>query len=193
MGAVLEAGDPRADAPTLREALRRTASVLKAAGIPFALAGTYALWVHGAPEPEHDVDLVVPEDEAEAAAACLEAAGLEVERPPEDWLFKVWVDGALVDVLHRLQGVAVDQSLVDRSQEHEILGLRILVLPATDVIVTKLEALTEHYCDFAALLPVVRAVREQLDWARLQEASEGSPFAEAFLFLLRRLEIAPPH
>ena len=43
------------------EALKRSASALKADGVPFALAGSYALWVHGAPESTHDVDLVVPE------------------------------------------------------------------------------------------------------------------------------------
>ena len=49
--------------------------------------------------------------------------------------------------------------------------------------------MTEHYCDFAGLLPVVRAVREQLDWPAIQRATEGHPFAEAFLVLLDRLGI----
>ena len=45
----------------LRDALKRSAAALKADGVPFALGGGYALWVHGAPEPDHDVDLVVAE------------------------------------------------------------------------------------------------------------------------------------
>src|SRR4051794_24966398 len=47
----------------LREALKRAASALKADGPPFALAGSYALWVHGGPEPSHDVDFVVAEED----------------------------------------------------------------------------------------------------------------------------------
>lgn len=181
--------DPRFEPPQLRNALKLTASALKAAEIPFALAGGYALWAHGAPEPEHDVDLAVSEDDTEAAAACLTDAGLEVVRPPEDWLFKVYVDGALVDVLHRMQGVPVNVELVDRSEEHEILGIRIPVLPATDIMITKLQSLSEHYCNFGTLLATVRAIREQLDWDRIRAETKDRPFAEAFLFLLDRLEI----
>jgi hypothetical protein len=186
-----ESGDPRFEPAQLRTALRRTSSTLKAAGIPFALAGGYALWAHGAPEPEHDVDLVVVEGDTEAAVACLSDAGLEVVRPPEDWLFKVYVDGALVDVLHRLSGVPVDSVLIGRADEHELLGIRLPVLPATDIVVPKLLALSEHYCDFARPLAMVRAVREQLDWDRIRTEIDGAPFAESFVFLLERLGIAP--
>jgi hypothetical protein len=35
----------------LRDALKRAASALKAHGPDLALAGSYALWVHGGPEP----------------------------------------------------------------------------------------------------------------------------------------------
>lgn len=72
----------------LREALRRAASALKADGPPFALAGSYALWVHGGPEPSHDVDFVVAEEDVEAAAMTLSKAGFDIRRPPEEWLFK---------------------------------------------------------------------------------------------------------
>ena len=49
----------------LREALRRAASALRARGPDFALAGSYALWVFGGPEPVHDVDFVVAEPDAD--------------------------------------------------------------------------------------------------------------------------------
>src|SRR6201999_198532 len=95
-----------ADAPAysadLRDALRRAASALKANGPRFALAGGYALWAYGAPEPSHDVDLVVAEDDAAATAVTLGDAGFAIEHPPEDWLFKARAGSSLVDVLHRL-------------------------------------------------------------------------------------------
>ena len=159
--------------------------------MPFALGGGYALWVYGSPEPEHDVDLVVPADGVPAAVDSLSAAGFEIERPPEDWLFKAYLDGELVDVLHKLSGVEVDQALIDSATEIELLGVRIPVLPPTPIAIAKLISLSEHYCDFGAILPVFRAVREQLDWPALAAASEGHPFAEAFLFLLQRLDVAP--
>jgi hypothetical protein len=79
----------------LREALRRAASALKEHGPRSALAGSYALWAYGAPEPSHDVDIVVAESDVEAAAATIGGAGFSVEHPPEDWLFKARaVEGA---------------------------------------------------------------------------------------------------
>lgn len=177
------------DSASLREALKVAASAIKAAGLPFALAGSYALWVYGAPEGEHDVDLVVAECDVEAVADCLTAAGLTVERPPEDWLFKTYVEGAMVDVLHRLSGVPVEPDLIARAVEMEVLGIRIPVLPPTEVVVAKLVALTERYCDYGSVLPAVRATREQLDWPRLRAAAVDRPFAEAFVFLCERLGI----
>jgi hypothetical protein len=191
------------DEPLLRTALKRSASALKADGVSFALAGGYALWVAGGPEPSHDVDLVVAEPDVETAANSLAAAGLRIERPPEDWLFKAFCEEdeslepaeepALVDVLHRLGGVPVTQSLLDTAGECEVLGVRIPVLPPTPIMIAKLQSLSEHYSDFGALLPVVRAVREQIDWTEIREATQDNPFAEAFLLLIERLGIIAPH
>ena len=104
--------DAHADATScdsqLREALQGAASALKENGPRFALAGSYALWVYGAPEPSHDVDLVVAESDVETAVATLTNAGFVIERPPEDWLFKARTGDTLVDVLHRINGVPVD-------------------------------------------------------------------------------------
>lgn len=178
------------DRDQLREALKQTASTLKKGGAPFALAGSYALWVRGAPESEHDVDFVVAEDETEHAAQILADAGFGLTRPPEDWLFKVAVAGTTVDVLHRMAGAPVTADTIARAEEIEVLSIRMPVLDATDLVITKLNVLGEHHCDFAALLPSVRAVREQLDWRRVREATGGNDFAVAFCCLADRLGIS---
>jgi predicted nucleotidyltransferase len=175
----------------LRDALKRASSALKQDGPPFALGGSYALWVLGAPEPVHDVDLVVAESDADSAARVLAEAGFDVERTPEDWLFKAHAGDVMVDVLHRLAGEPVTAELLEQAAEREILGLRIPVLPPTDLIVPKLLALSEHHCNFATLLPAVRAVREQLDWPRIRRETAGNDFAVAFLLLTDRLGISP--
>jgi hypothetical protein len=173
----------------LHAALKRTASALKQSGLPFALAGGYALWAHGAPESEHDVDFMVTEEDAERAVHALTEAGLRVERPPEDWLFKVVTDGVTVDVLHRAAGEPITAELLRRAQVFEVLSVQMPVLEATDVLSEKLRAMNEHYCDFGALLPAVRAVREQIDWDRLRQETTRNDFAVTFLFLADRLGI----
>ena len=54
-------------------------------------------------------------------------------------------------------------------------------------MVTKLLTYRDHYCDFATSLPMVRALREQVDWPAVRQRTAHSPFAEAFLLLADRL------
>ncbi|WP_445166892.1 hypothetical protein ACTXG7_24145 [Mycolicibacterium sp. Dal123E01] len=174
----------------LRSALRRAAAAMKADGPDFALAGSYALWVHGAPEPVHDVDFVVAESDVEVAAKTLAEAGFLIERPPEDWLFKASVgDNFVIDVLHRLNGVPVDATTIERAAARDVLAISMRVLSATEVVTEKLCSLNEHHCDFASLLPSVRAVREQVDWVSVGTGTAHNDFAVAFLVLIDRLGI----
>lgn len=163
---------------------------MNADGPDFALAGGYALWVFGGPEPVHDVDFVVAESEAEVAAKSLADAGFTIERPPEDWLFKACVDGEFViDVLHRLNGVPVDATTLECAEPRDVLAVSMRVLPPTHVLIEKLCALSEHHCDFASLLPSARAVREQVEWEAVRAATAHNDFAVAFLVLTDRLGI----
>jgi hypothetical protein len=173
----------------LRDALKRAASALKANGPAFALGGSYALWAYGGPEPVHDVDFVVAEACADAAAATLKDAGFRIERTPEDWLLKAYAGDAVVDVLHRLNGVPVGAATIEAADEIDVLAIRMRVLSATHVVTEKLCALNEHHCDFASLLPGVRAVRERVDWDRVRADIADNDFAIAFLVLTDRLGI----
>jgi hypothetical protein len=174
----------------LREALKRAASAFKAHGPEFALAGSYALWAYGGPEPFHDVDFVVAEPDTEAAALTLEKVGFRIDRTPEDWLFKACVDQQFViDVLHQLNGTPVTADDIADAEELDVLAIRMPVLSPTHVLTEKLNSLNEHHCDFAALLPAVRAVREQVDWDRLRAGTGENDFAVAFLVLTDRLGI----
>jgi hypothetical protein len=184
------AKDGSAEREALRSGLKRVAVALKESGVPFALAGGYAAWVHGAPEPEHDVDFLICESDADTTRKHLEARDIETVDPTEDWLFKAQVEGVVVDVLLRGQGLD-PEGMLDRAETVSVLSVRMPVLAATDVTVEKLLALDEHYCDLSAVLPTLRALREQLDWAEIRLRVAGHPFAEAVLFLAGRLGIGP--
>jgi hypothetical protein len=180
------------DRETVRDLLKRTAVALKQAGVPFALCGGYAAWVRGAPEPDHDADFLVPAADADRAAAALADAGLPVVEPAEDWLVKVVTENAFIDVLWRTCGAPVTNELIDRAEEMAVLSVHMPVLEATDIIVTKVMALTEHYCDLGRLLPVARAMREQVDWSDVRRRVADNDFAVVFLLLLERLGIVEP-
>lgn len=180
------------DLHPLREALKRVAVTLKQGDVPFALAGGYALWARGGPEPEHDVDFVVAEEDAGRASELLAEEGLDVVQPPEDWLFKVFVDGAMVDILFRTNGIPVERSVLAEIDQIEVESVQMPVLSATVLMGQKLNAMEEHACDFGKSLPVARAVREQVDWDAVRAETAENDFAVAFLVLLERLGVIDP-
>jgi hypothetical protein len=184
----LQPGQP-VDRETVRDLLKRTAVALKQAGVPFALCGGYAAWVRGAPEPDHDADFLVAAADAERATAALTDAGLPVVEPAEDWLVKVVTDGAFIDVLWRTCGAPVETDLIERAEELPVLSVHMPVLTATDIAITKIMTLTEQYCDYGRLLPMARAMREQVDWDDVRRRVSGNDFAVVFLMLLERLGI----
>jgi hypothetical protein len=178
----------------LREAILQTVTALKAAEIPFAVAGGYALYAWGGAEPDHDADIVVEAATLDAVTTALSEAGLEIEHPPEDWLLKAWWrrngPPAFVDVIYELAGQPVDADLLRRAQARPVYAVEAPVLPAHDVLAGKLIVLSEHSCNFTALLRAARAVREQVDWALLRRETTDNPYAQGFLDLIERLEIA---
>jgi hypothetical protein len=190
-----DAGNPVAMPPQqgedLIEALKRVAAVLRDAKIDFALGGGMAAWARGGPPTEHDVDLAIREGDADAALHALEEAGLPTDEPPEGWLVKTWVGGVLVDLIFRPSGLVVDDAFLASCDELSVAALRMRVMPASDILRTKLLALSEHNLDLEPLLAYARSLREQVDWAELAAAVRESPFARAFLYLASALDIAP--
>ena len=175
----------------LATTLKRVASVLKQAGIPFALGGSFAVYAHGGHSSDHDVDFLIREQDKERALEELAAVGFEVEQPPEDWLVKVYDDGRMVDLIYRpIESPVTDETLAD-TVVRPVEAIAMPVLSATQLMVHKLLSYTQHYCDFATGLPVARSLREQIDWERVRRETVKSPYAEAFLVLLDRLDVVP--
>ncbi len=172
--------------------MKKAGAALRNAGISFLLGGGLAAWARGGPPTDNDVDFFVRESDAEAALEALVAAGLRAERPPEDWLLKAYDGEVVVDIIFRPAGGAIDPAHFERATELEVLGQNLLVASVDDVLVTKLLALTEQEPDFQAVLALARALREQIDWSYVREASGTSPFARAFFTLVEGLGIAEP-
>ncbi|GAA2570981.1 hypothetical protein GCM10010435_51480 [Winogradskya consettensis] len=171
--------------------LKRVAAVLKQSEIPFALGGSFAVYAHGGHSSDHDVDFVIREQDRERALEELSSTGFEVEQPPEDWLVKVFDEGRMVDLIYRPVDLPVtDETLRDTSML-SVEAINMPVLSATQLMVHKLLSYSQHHCDFATGLPVARSLREQIDWDRVRKETEKSPYAEAFLILLDRLDVVP--
>jgi hypothetical protein len=177
----------------LVEAMKRAAAALRDADIRFALTGGLACWARGGPATDHDVDLLVKPEDAEAALEACVTAGMRAERPPEDWLLKAFHEDTQVDLIFCPSGGPVTDELLDRAEEREVMAMRLLVTSLEDVLTTKLLSLTEQEPDYGAVLEIARTLREQIRWDEVRERTNGSPFAKAFFTLIDELGILPEH
>jgi hypothetical protein len=173
----------------LLAALRRSAGALREADVPFLLGGGLACWARGGPSTDHDVDLFVRPEHAEAAAAALAEAGMEIERPPESWLLKAFDDGTLVDLIYEPAGGSVDDAMFERAERLEVVAIPMFVASVDDVLVTKLLAMTEQEPDYGPVLAIARTLREQIDWDEVRRRTAESPFARAFVTLAEGLRL----
>ena len=177
--------------PAIEATLKKAASALRDAGVPFLLGGSLASWARGGPETRHDLDLMIKQEDAERALAALTAVGMRAEDPPEEWLVKAWDGEVLVDLIYWPKGLPIDDDVIARGDDLAVLSMQMRVMAIEDVLVTKLMAVSEQHLRYEGLLEIARALREQVDWARVRTATADSPFARAFFVLLDGLGIVP--
>jgi len=177
--------------PELIGTMKKAAAALRDERVPFLLGGGLAAWARGGPPTDHDVDLLVREQDATHALGALEAAGMRPERPPEGWLFKAYDGDVLVDVIFHPAGGPVDDEYFRRASMLEVAALSLLVAAIDDVLVTKVLAMSEQHPDFRPVLEIARSLREQIDWDSVRARVGDEPFGAAFLTLVERLRIIP--
>jgi predicted nucleotidyltransferase len=175
----------------MEASLKKAAAALREAGIPFLLGGTLASWARGGPETTHDLDFMIKPEDVERAVEVLAKEGMKPERPPEEWLLKVWDGDVLIDLIHHPAGIEMSDEVIERGDKLNVLSVEMDVMSLEDVLTTKLRALTEHDLDYSRLLEIARALREQIDWEVVRERTDESPFARAFFVLVEDLGIAP--
>lgn len=175
------------------EATKQVAALLKRHGHDFALAGSVAVYAHGgAGSLQHDADFCIRLKDAEAVAATLEEAGLTVYAPPEDWLLKAKCLGQDVDLIFSLAHEPVSTELLGRARDLSVDSVQMPVLAPTDLLRSLLAAFSEHHCDFGAVLPIARLLREKVDWKQIRREFGDVPMPAAFLYLLERLDVIAP-
>jgi predicted nucleotidyltransferase len=173
----------------IEAALKKTCATLREAQVPFLLGGSLASWARGGPETRHDLDLMIKQCDVDRALEALEQAGMRPERPPEEWLVKAYDGDVLVDLIHHPCGLPIDDEVLGRGEVMSVLSMEVPVMALEDVVVTKLNALTEHSLRYEGLLSIARALRERIDWDEVRSRARDTPFSRAFFVLLEGLGI----
>jgi hypothetical protein len=172
----------------LLDAMKVAAATLRDHDIPFALAGGLAVYARGGIETDHDVDFVLTRADADRALELLGERGWRCERPPEGWLFKVYEEEAMIDLIFAPNNRPdLVPEIIARADDLEVYAVTMKVMSITDVLATKLLALKEHEVDYESVLTIARATREQIEWDVLRERTAGHPYAQAFFTLADEL------
>jgi Nucleotidyl transferase of unknown function (DUF2204) len=147
-----------------------TLSVLKKAGIPFLVGGTYAFSFYtGIERASKDFDIFVHPQDCQPALDVLRDHGWKIELTFPHWLGKAFSGGDFMDIIFSSgNGVAeVDDIWFKHAVEAEVLGMNVLLSPPEEMIWSKAFLMERERYDGADVAHLFRACAETLDWNRL--------------------------
>ncbi|MGE5612563.1 MAG: nucleotidyltransferase family protein [Bacillota bacterium] len=138
--------------------------------VPYLVGGGYAMTAYtGITRQTKDLDLFVRAGDSRRALDVLGAAGYRTEVTWSHFLVKALYKQAFVDILHNSgNGLSpVDDQWFAHAVEADVLGRRVLLCPAEEILWTKAFVQDRDRFDGADVAHLILARGEQFDWQRL--------------------------
>ena len=153
-----------------RVVYRRALEALNAAGIPYVVAGAYAIYEHtGIYRKTKDLDLFFEPASVPPAAAVLRDAGFVTRLEDSHWLAKATVGDYFVDLIYGMgNGIArIDEGWIRHSRPGILAAAPVLIAPAEELIWHRLYINERHRHDMSDVLHLILSRGTSLDWMRL--------------------------
>ena len=166
------------DAPT-REFYLLALDVLDASGVPYCVAGAYALAAHaGIIRHTKDLDVFLRREDLPRATAALADADLRIEHTHPHWLAKAFAPpptDAFLDLIFRAaSGIwEVDTEWVSHARPGLVIGRSAPLMPPEELIWSKAMVMERHRFDGADIAHVLHARGRELNWDRLLRRAAG--------------------
>lgn len=181
--------DPQIEQTQRHAVLRESVQALSDAGIPFLAIGSIAGTLLGEADWDHeegDVDFLVLEQDVVRAQDCLVDQGFSRQNAIEKWLLKAGKHDVVVDLIFELYGgVRLDQDMLARAVQREMVGVTIPVMPPEDYAISQAMSARpitpEHWYNAFGVLKA-----SDLDWGVVLRRSEWSPDRTLSLVLFAR-------
>lgn len=151
-------------------AFRGSLEALNGCGVPYVVAGAFALHFHtGIWRTTKDMDLFLAAEQMPGAMQCLCRKGFACEVCDPVWLSKAHRNGFFVDLITGMSNgvIMVDDSWVRRARPASVFGVETRVLAAEELLTSKLFVLRRERFDGADVAHIVYASRGRLDWNRI--------------------------
>src|SRR5438477_3667755 len=149
---------------------RETLMLLNRCRVPYAVSGAFALQVHtGIWRATKDIDLFLAPEDVSAATCCLQKDGFRCKTKDRVWLHKAHRNGFFVDLITGMSNavITVERSWIDRAKPAMVLDIRVRVLAAEELLVSKLFVVRRERFDGADIAHIVYASQGNLDWDRI--------------------------
>jgi hypothetical protein len=153
-----------------RAVYRRALEAVNGAGIPYIVAGAYAIYEHtGIYRKTKDLDLFFEPESVPAAAAALRQAGFVTRLEDTHWLAKATMGEIFVDLIFGMgNGVArIDQGWIRNSRPGILAAAPVRIAPPEELIWHRLFISERHRHDMSDVVHLILCLGDTLDWGRL--------------------------
>lgn len=153
-----------------RAIYKRALEALNAAGVPYVVAGAYAIYEHtGIYRKTKDLDLFFEPSAVVPAAHALRDAGFVMRLEDPHWLAKAVAGEYFVDIIYAMgNGVGViDEGWITNSHPGVLAATPVRIAPAEELIYHRLFIGERHRHDMSDIVHLILCLGETIDWARL--------------------------
>jgi hypothetical protein len=153
-----------------RDVYKRALEALNAAGIPYVVAGAYAIYEHtGIYRKTKDLDLFFQPSAVVSAARALREAGFTTRLADEHWLAKATDGEYFVDLIYGMgNGIAfIDEAWTQHSHAGILAATPVRIAPAEELIWHRLFISERHRHDMSDIVHLILCLGDSLDWKRL--------------------------
>lgn len=153
-----------------RDVYRRALEAVNAAGVPYVVAGAYAIYEHtGIYRKTKDLDLFFEPKSVPAAAAALKQAGFAMRLEDHHWLAKATKGDYFVDLIYGMgNGVArIDAGWINHSRPGILAAAPVRIAPAEELIWHRLFINERHRHDMSDVVHLILCLGDTLDWDRI--------------------------
>lgn len=164
--------------PKTKDFYLRALSILDTTGIPFAVGGAYAMAAY-ADIVRHtkDLDLFVKREQAPLLIDTFARAGYRTDWTHPHWIAKAYSpDGEdFVDLIYGAgNGIsAVDDEWLANCVDGEVLGHKVKLCPAEEIVWSKSFVSERDRYDGADVAHLLRVSVDKMDWERLMHRFKG--------------------
>ena len=155
-----------------RAVYKRALEAVNAAGVPYVIAGAYAIYEHtGIYRKTKDLDLFFEPSSVTKAARALRDAGFVMRLEDPHWLAKATFGEYFVDLIYGMgNGVAlVDEGWIQHSRPGILAAMPVRIAPPEELIWHRLFISERYRHDVSDIQHLMLCVGDTLDWERLVE------------------------